>query len=160
MWWREGVMEGATGARGGAAGMARQRGWGMIYDASLSLPLSPSTHTLVGAWRAWTTTACEPRLPACLPACPPARLPACLPARPPACLPAYSGVCVLDGPGQQLCLQHLPPAPPPPPQCRWINSCVGLLNMRLFLAFLLATTALCFYGGWAGGQAGGRVLQR
>lgn len=30
--------------------------------------------------------------------------------------------------------------------CIWINSCVGLLNMRWFLGFLLSTAAICFYG--------------
>ncbi len=42
--------------------------------------------------------------------------------------------------------------------CIWINSCVGLLNMRWFLAFLLSTAAVCFYGeprrgAWPGRSA-------
>jgi palmitoyltransferase len=30
--------------------------------------------------------------------------------------------------------------------CIWLNTCVGLLNMRWFLAFLLAAALLCAYG--------------
>lgn len=30
--------------------------------------------------------------------------------------------------------------------CIWVNNCVGLLNMRLFLAFLTTTAFLCLYG--------------
>lgn len=34
--------------------------------------------------------------------------------------------------------------------CIWINSCVGLLNMRWFLGFLLSTAAICFYAAIVG----------
>lgn len=45
--------------------------------------------------------------------------------------------------------------------CIWLNSCVGLGNTRWFLAFLLATAALCSYGavwvprGWLSGWDAG-----
>ncbi|KAF6257181.1 DHHC palmitoyltransferase-domain-containing protein [Scenedesmus sp. NREL 46B-D3] len=32
--------------------------------------------------------------------------------------------------------------------CGWINNCIGLANMRHFLAFLAGNTALCGYGVW------------
>lgn len=43
--------------------------------------------------------------------------------------------------------------------CIWINSCVGLLNMRWFLAFLLSTAAVCFYGEQRCGALGQGAMQ-
>eukprot|EP01057_Protomagalhaensia_wolfi_P003219 Protomagalhaensia_wolfi_Nauph_80__3218@NODE_327_length_2778_cov_148_512596_g246_i0_p4_GENE_NODE_327_length_2778_cov_148_512596_g246_i0NODE_327_length_2778_cov_148_512596_g246_i0_p4_ORF_typecomplete_len112_score11_46DHHC/PF01529_20/1_4e24_NODE_327_length_2778_cov_148_512596_g246_i0317652 len=32
--------------------------------------------------------------------------------------------------------------------CIWVNNCVGLLNWRLFLGFLISNWSLCLYGSY------------
>ncbi|KXZ44357.1 hypothetical protein GPECTOR_69g450 [Gonium pectorale] len=43
--------------------------------------------------------------------------------------------------------------------CQWINNCVGYNNIRLFLAFLLANTAMCAYGALLAGLILGGEMQ-